>query len=140
MRIPLMALLLAVLQPLALVVLEQAVLGAEVAGAEAAVARDTLGGALAVAVAAPDLLGRHPAGHGGEVDGGAGHDVEVGHGRVESGEVLAGEDEAESGRRQVGADGEQALEGADGGCGRDGEGYCCAGDYVRAAARDDCQR
>ena len=56
-----MALLLAVLQTRALVILQHAVFAAEVAGAEAAVPDDALGRFLAVFERAADLLGRHAA-------------------------------------------------------------------------------
>jgi hypothetical protein len=55
--VALLVLLLAVLQPGAAVRLEHAVLAAEVAGAEAAVADDALRGVAAVLEAAADLLG-----------------------------------------------------------------------------------
>lgn len=63
LRVPLVALLLAVLEPGALVVLQQPVFSAEVAGAEAAVAHDALRCVLACLEAAPDLLGRHATAH-----------------------------------------------------------------------------
>lgn len=56
-----MALLLAVLEPAALVVLEHAVLAAKVALAEGAVAHDALRPVPAARHGAPELLGRHPA-------------------------------------------------------------------------------
>lgn len=59
-----MALLLAVLEALALVVLEHAVLAAVVPAAEAAVTDDTLRRVLAVLERAADLLGRHAAAQG----------------------------------------------------------------------------
>ena len=59
--VALMALLLAVLEPLALVVLEQAVLAAVVARAEAAVADDALRRVFAQFETAADLLGGHAA-------------------------------------------------------------------------------
>lgn len=65
-----MALLLAVLQTLALVVLEHAVLAAVVTGTEATVADNGLGAILAVLEGAADLLGRHATAQGkGEVQG-----------------------------------------------------------------------
>lgn len=63
-RVPLMALLLAILQALALVVLEQPVLAAKVPAAEPAVADDALRRVLALLERAPDLLGRHAAAQG----------------------------------------------------------------------------
>lgn len=54
-----MALLLAVLEALALMVLEHAVLAAVVPAAEAAVADDALRRVLALLERAADLLGRH---------------------------------------------------------------------------------
>ena len=60
-RIPLVALLLAVLETLALVVLQQAMLAAEMPIAEPAIADDALRRVLAIFVAAADLLGRHAA-------------------------------------------------------------------------------
>lgn len=59
--VPLVALLLAVLQSLALVVFQHAVLAAVVTTAEAAVADDRLRFVLAVLERAADLLGRHSA-------------------------------------------------------------------------------
>lgn len=59
LRIPLVALLLAVLEAGALMVLQQAVLPAKVTGAEAAVADDALRRVLARLEAASNLLGRH---------------------------------------------------------------------------------
>jgi hypothetical protein len=56
-----MALLLAILQTLALVILQQPVLAAEMATAEAAVAYDSLRGVAAYFETAADLLGRHSA-------------------------------------------------------------------------------
>jgi len=56
-----MALLFAVLQALALVVLEHAVLAAVVTGAEATVTDNGLGAVLAVLEGAADLLRRHAA-------------------------------------------------------------------------------
>ena len=60
-RIPLVALLLAVLETLALVVLQQAMLAAEMPIAEPAIADDALRRVLAIFVAAADRLGRHAA-------------------------------------------------------------------------------
>lgn len=62
-RIPLVGLFLAVLEALALVVLEQTVLAAEMAVAEAAVTDDALRRVLALLVAAADLLRGHAAAH-----------------------------------------------------------------------------
>lgn len=65
-----MALLLAILQALALVVLEHAVLAAVVTGAESTVTDNGLGAILAVLEGAADLLGGHAAAQGeGEVQG-----------------------------------------------------------------------
>lgn len=65
-----MALLLAILQALALVVLEHAVLAAMVTGAESTVTDNGLGAILAVLEGAADLLGGHAAAQGeGEVQG-----------------------------------------------------------------------
>lgn len=62
-RIPLVALLLAVLEALALMVLQQPVLAAEMPVAEPAVAHDALRSVLALLVAAADLLRWHAAAH-----------------------------------------------------------------------------
>ena len=112
--VALVALLLAVLEPLALVVLEQAVLAAVVARAEAAVADDALGGVLALLERAADLLGGHAAAHGqGHVQGGVGGDVVVGQRCGAAREVLAGVDYAQVvGMGQAGAQGEQRAQGA----------------------------
>lgn len=111
-RIPLVALLLAVLEPLALVVLEQAVLPAEVARAEAAVADDALGGVLALLEGAPDLLGGHAAAQGEcHVQDGVGRQGEAGEGFGRGGEVLAGVHEAQVGLGEVVAEGEEGGEG-----------------------------
>jgi len=59
--VPVVRLLLAVFQAIALVVLQQAVLATVVPVAESAVADDSLGSLLAVLVGAADLLGRHAA-------------------------------------------------------------------------------
>lgn len=61
MRIPLMALLLTILQPLALVILQQPMLPAEVSVAEAAIAYDALRRVFALLEGTPDLLRRHAA-------------------------------------------------------------------------------
>jgi hypothetical protein len=124
LRIPLMALLFAVLQALALMILKQAMLPAEMARAEPAVADDALRRVAALLGAAPDLLGRHPAAqrqrHVQRGVGGDGVRGERGRGR---GQVLAGVHEAQ-GRRQICAEGEEGAEGGDGGCWREGEGDC----------------
>lgn len=97
-----MALLLAVLQALALVILEQPVLAAEVARAEAAVAHDTLCGVLAVLETTPDLLGWHTSAHGqGHVECAVGCDVVFREGCGGGGEVLAGVHEAQVGLWEV---------------------------------------
>jgi hypothetical protein len=63
-RIPLMALLLAILETLALVVFKHAMFAAVVALAEAAVADNGLGAVLAVLEGAADFLGGHAAAQG----------------------------------------------------------------------------
>ena len=118
-----MALLLAVLEPAALVVLEHAVLAAEVALAEGAVAHDALravpavleGALLLLAGAAADGEG-HVQGRGGGEEGGDGGCGGGGGG----GEVLAGVDEADVGCWGGGAEGEELAEGGDCGVGGDG--------------------
>lgn len=105
-RVPVMALLLAVLQPAALVVLEHAVLAAKVALAEGAVPHDPLRPVLAVLEVALDLLGRHAApDRQGHVQGRRGREQVGDWGRacgrarrgVGGGQVLAGVDEADVG-------------------------------------------
>ena len=60
-RIPIMALLLTVLQPTTLMILQHAMLAAEMALAERAIAHDPLGAVFAVLEGAFQLLGRHAA-------------------------------------------------------------------------------
>lgn len=113
LSIPLMAFLLAVLEAVALVVLQHAVLAAVVAAAEAAVADNGLGAILAVLERAADLLGGHSTAQGqGHVQGGIGADAVFGEGGGGRREVLAGVDYAEvGGRGEVGAQGEQGAQG-----------------------------
>jgi hypothetical protein len=125
LRIPLVALLLAVLETLALVVFEQPMLSAEVAGAEAAVADDALCCVAALLETAPYLLGRHSAAqrqrHVQRCVGRDGVGCERRRGR---GQVLTGVHEAQRGR-QVCAESEEGAQGGDGGCWGEGEGDCC---------------
>jgi len=82
-RIPVVALLLAVLESDALVVLEHAMTAAVSAFAEAAVADDGLGAVLAVLEGAADLLGGHSAAQReGEMEGGIGPDGVISQGGV----------------------------------------------------------
>jgi hypothetical protein len=91
--------------------LEHAVFAAEVAGAEAAVADDALRSVAAVLLAAANALGSAAADRQGEVDGGfAGYGM-GGEGRGRVGEMFAGVDEAEGGGREIGAEGEEGVEG-----------------------------
>lgn len=86
--------------------LQHAMLAAEVAGAEAAVADDALCCVLAVFEVAADLLGRPAPDRQRHVQRAVAGDVvaaECGSG----GEVLAGVDEAEVGLGEVGAESEQ---------------------------------
>lgn len=108
------ALLLAVLEALALVVLEHAVLTAVMARAEAAVADNGLGAVLAVLEGTADLLWRHAATQGqGEVQSRVWADGVVGQGCFWGGEMLAGVDYAQIRRRvHVCAEGEERAEGA----------------------------
>ena len=124
--ISLVALLLAVFQTLALVVFQQPVLPAKVAGAEAAVTDNALGGVLAFLEATPYLLRRHAAAQGeGHVQGGIGWELQRGEGGGGRGEVLAGVHEAQVGGGQVMAEGEDGGEGGyRGGFGKR-EGDCC---------------
>ena len=121
-----MALLLAVLEPLTLVVLEQPVLPAEMPVAEAAIADDALGGVLALLVAAADLLRWHPAAQRqGHVQGAVGRDGVGGQRRRGRREVLAGVDEAQvRGRGQIGAQGQERAQRLDGRVGGQREGDC----------------
>ena len=80
-RVAIMALLLAVLQAAALVVLQHAVLTAEVPLAEGAVAHDALRPILAVLEGALDLLRRHAAADGQRHVQGRGRGEEIGYGR-----------------------------------------------------------
>jgi hypothetical protein len=81
--IPVVALLLAVLESLALVVLEHAMTTAVSALAEAAVADNGLRAVLAVLEGAADLLGRHAAAEReGEVESGIGTDGVISQGGV----------------------------------------------------------
>ena len=118
-RIPLMALLLAVLQPLALVVLQQAVLPAKVSAAEPAVADDALRGVFAIFVAAADLLGGHPAAQGQRhVQRCVGRDSVVGERCGRGRQVLPCVHEAQvRGLGQVGAKSKQRAQCGDGGAG-----------------------
>jgi hypothetical protein len=125
-RIALVALLLAVLEALAPVVLEQAVLAAEMAGAEAAVADDALGGVLALLEGAADLLGRHAATERQcHVQDGVGREGERGEGFGGRGEVLACIDEAQVCFGEVVAEGEQRREGGYRGGRGEAERDCC---------------
>lgn len=109
-----MALLLAVLQAFALVVLEHAVLAAVVAAAEAAVADNGLCAILAVLEGAADLLGRHAAAQGqGQVQSCVWPDGVIGEGGFRRREVLAGVDDAQIRRRvHVGAQGQERAKSA----------------------------
>jgi len=111
--IALMALLLAVLQSVALVVLEHTVLGAVVAAAEAAVADNGLCAILAVLEGAADLLRGHAPAQGQcHVQGRVGWDLVFAEGGGGRGEVLASMDYAEiGGRGEVGAQGEERAQG-----------------------------
>ena len=76
-RIPLMTLLLAVLEPTTPMILQHAMFATEMALTEAAIAHDALRRVLAVLEVASYLLGRHAAAHGeGEVQGGFARDRE----------------------------------------------------------------
>jgi hypothetical protein len=111
-RVPLVALLLAVLQPLALVIFQKAVLATKVSGAEAAVANDALCRVLAFLEAAADLLRRHAPAHGQRhVQRCVGRDVQVGQRRQGRREVLAGVHEAQVGRGDVVTEREERGEG-----------------------------
>lgn len=107
--IPRLLLLLAVLQPGAVVGLEHAVAAAEVAGAEPAVANDGLGAVLAVLEAAADLLGGAAAEGQGEVHGALARDAVVADGCGEGGQVPAGVDDAQVGLGEVCAEGQQGA-------------------------------
>lgn len=112
-RVSLVALLLAVLQAGALVVLQHSVLAAVVAIAEAAVTDNSLSRILAVLERASDLLGRHSTSKRQcYVQCGVGLDVVGLKRRVGCGEVLAGVDDAEVFRRWVrGAEGQERAQG-----------------------------
>lgn len=115
-RIPLMALLLAVLQPRAVMALQQPMLRAVLARAEAALAHYGLDLLLALVrgvvllVVALGEFGRHAAANGeSEMEGGLVSDVGFLEGCC-GGEVPAGEDEAEVGLREVCSQGEELAE------------------------------
>jgi hypothetical protein len=112
--IPVVALLLAVLESLALVVLEHAMTTAVSALAEAAVADNGLRAVLAILEGAADLLGRHAAAEReGEVESGIGPDGVISQGGVGRREVLAGVDYAQiRGCREIGAEGEERAQSA----------------------------
>lgn len=128
-----MALLLAVLQPAALVVLQHAMLAAEVPLAERAVAHDALRAVLAVFEGALHLLGGHAAADGERHVQGRGLRQEVrdrggggGGGGAGGGEVLAGVDEADVGCWGGCSEGEEVAEGGYRCVGGDGQGDGCA--------------
>lgn len=111
-----------VFQACALVVLEQAVLPAEMAVAEAAITDDALRHLLALLVRAADLLGGHAPAHGHhEVQCGFGLDAVGGEGGVGGGEVLPCVDEVEGGGWKGGAQGEERLDVREGDVNGDGE-------------------
>lgn len=112
--VPVLLLLLAVLKAGAVVRLEHAVLPAEMALAETAVADNALGGVLALLEIAADLLGCTATEGQGKVQGALAGDVTVEQ-RLRGRKVLAGVDEAELGFGHVGAQGEEGTESADGG-------------------------
>lgn len=111
-----MALLLTVLKPLALVVLEQAVLAAEVTIAETTVTNDALCSVLALLMAATDLLGWHPtAQRQSHVQGRIGGDGVIGERCARRRKVLPCVDYAQVGRlREAGAQREQRAQRGDG--------------------------
>lgn len=97
-RVPLMTLLLAVLQPTALVVLQHTVLTTEASGTETTIPYYPLRSIFAVFKGTPDFLGWHAASHWKrEVQGRVGYDVERGERWVSEcgGQVAAGVREAE---------------------------------------------
>jgi hypothetical protein len=117
LRIPLMTLLLAILQALTLMILQQAMLAAEMPTAEAAVAYNPLRRILALLERAPDLLGRHAAAQGQRhVYCGVGPDGVASDRGRRRGEVFSCVHEAQvRGGGEVGAHGEEGAERGDGG-------------------------
>ena len=107
--------------------LQHAMLAAEMALAEAAVADDALRRVLAVLGAAADFLRGAAAEGQGDVEGAVARDV-VGGQELGRGEVFAGVDEAEGVRGgEVGAEGDEGEEGSDGGRGGDWDWEGCCG-------------
>lgn len=113
--IPLVALLLAILKPWALVVLKETVLAAEMAGAESTVTDDTLSGILAVLEATAYLLRWHTAAQRqGEVYRGLTMDRVVGKCQLVIGEMFPGKDESKIRRRKVGSKSQEGPQCCDG--------------------------
>jgi hypothetical protein len=124
LRIPLMALLLTVLEALTLMILEQAMLPAEVACAEPAVPDNALRRVAALFETATDLLGRHSAAQGKRhVQGCVGRDGVGLQRRRGRRQVLSRVHKAQRGR-EVCAEGEKGAEGGEGGCWWEREGDC----------------
>ena len=123
-----MTLLLAILEALALVVLEEAVLAAEMPIAEAAVADDALRGVLAFLVTAANLLRRHAAAQRERhVQRCVRRDCVLAERCGGGRQVLPGVHEAQvGGLGQVGAQREQTAQGRDGGVGGYRERDCCS--------------
>ena len=123
--VSLVGLLLAVLQALALVVLEEPVLAAEMAGAEAAVAHYALRRVLACLETTPDLLGRHAtAQREGHVQHRVRRERERGQGGARRGQMAAGMHETQVGGGQAVSQGEEGGEGGYRGRGRECQRDC----------------
>lgn len=117
--IPLVTLLLAVLQALTLVVLQQPVLAAEMPTTEATVADDALRRVFTILIAAANLLWGHAAAQGQRhAERGVGRDGVVGERCGSRGQVLACIHKAQvCWLRQVGAQGEKRTQCGDGSAG-----------------------
>lgn len=103
-------------------VLQEAVLPAEMPIAEPAIPHDALRDLLTLLVRAADLLGRHAAAHRhDEVECGFGLDAVGGEGRVGGGQVFAGVDKVEGCCWEGGAEGEEGLDVREGDVDGDGE-------------------
>lgn len=120
--IALLLLLLTILQSLATVTLEHAMLVAVLLVAKGAISRDARNAFFAVLEGAADLLGGAAAEGEGHVERALGGDVVVAEGVRGLAEVFASEDDAQGGGLgDVGAEGEEGAEGGDGGALGDGE-------------------